>query len=1288
MRHIVFSISRKTAYLASVFVILLAIVIVVLGVLTPYLNSRLPNIEAWASDLLAMPVTIEKVRLSWYQYDPEISLNNVTVLSKETHKPIMQIGRVRVLFSLPKSVWHRQPVLDGVMVADTDFVVKQGDKNQFIVQGFPVSGGFEGQPYANESKFSDVVGWLSAQPRLYLQNVDIRYTGALGKSRDVTLYNLSMKNEGQKHTILGNAILHQNLPTKVTVAAEWIGDVLDYQNIRARAYIYVSGLSLSQWWKGLTYEGWQLNKGFVSAKVWGYWNQGAWQRVQTESLLYNAELYSNTDHSTHYIDRISGDFGWKRAGNQQLIAGDDVLIDLRDHLWPYSSFYVALAPTQKQTWLPVVLNTGYLNIQDVLNLVLASPVKLPDQVSTFIQKSKMMGDITHLQLKLDPAAPEFDQAKVNVGLHRIGLEAYNRLPGFHNISGNVQWDGVSGELDLHSEEAELTLNSVFEKPVPLGHVDGKLLLQHDASLHWQVIIPALNIHNQDVSLGVNQSSLIFDKALPTANLQGSIEVLHADHLSPYLPMHVFSQGLADWLKTAFLSGEVKDGQFTLRGNLADFPFDKNNGLFSIKAHAKDMTLLYAPDWPLVENIDAMLDFTGRRMTIMANEAHTLSIPVKGIQAVIPNLGGDDPTLLQLTNIHASTDFANGLSFVHQSPLEKTLGRLFKDVTVSGPMVLDLGLTVSLDNPDNTQVNGQIHLSDALLNLAPWRLQIEKLSGLVNFTEKSTDADNLQGRLFGEPLTLSLATKAPKNAPSYVQVNVGTHCKLSDIGEWLHLPMDKVATGDTDLKAVLNLGFDQPIFLNLQSDLSGVALLLPAPYGKPATTTIPFVADLTLADNQPLKAKVSYGKLIQAALLLQSKGDSFDLIAANVLLGQGSPDWPTGKGLTLIANFDMLDWATLQSYQSQVSGSSATSFLPLKKVIVNAKKVLLLGQTITSASLNIEPVSPYWEVDIKSDQIVGSVRVPMNLTPQSKILAELSRINLQSGGTSTSSATPLKASAIPALDIDADNFSFNGMRLGNLVIQTEPDAHGMVFKQLQLRANGVSLDAAGSWLQSGSNNTTRLEGAATATALSSWLSGLGMDVHNLIVSKGEGNFKLSWPSSPADLALSQMSGNAYIALGAGRIVDVGETSGAKMDIGKMLSIFSLQTIPRRLSLDFSDVFQQGYSFDSFKGDFTFTKGNAVTNNTRFDGPVAKVGIKGAIGLAAKTYNFTLSVTPYVTSSIPVAAALISGPIAGVAALAVNKIIGSQIAKATTYYYAVGGSWSNPTWNELKTRPAGS
>lgn len=1284
MKHIVFSMTKKTGYLLSVLVIFAAIAIIVLGILTPYLNSRLPNIEAWASQTLEMPVTIENVHLSWYQYDPELTLNNVTFLSKDSKTPIMQIAKVRVFFSLFKSLWERQPVLDGVMVRGADLVVKQDAKGEFVVQGFPAIGGYQDQPYAKESKFSDVVAWLSSQPRLYLQDIDIRYTGMQNIARYVTLYNLSLKNEGKKHTILGSALLHQALPTKVTLATQWVGDVLDLPHMNARVYLYVSGLSLSQWWQGLSYQGWGLKDGLVSAKTWATWNQGQWQRVQSRFMLYDASLYSATDHSVHPIDRLSADMGWERSGDQQIFAADDVLLDLPSHLWPSTSFYVVLKPSANQTLLPTQIRTGYLNISDVLPFMLATSGSLPSSLREFITQTQLQGDITDADISLNPDAPSLQSTQIHLGVSRLKLAPYKAYPGIENFSGVFGFNGTAGDLQLNSDHAVFTYDKAFTKPVQLGNVQGSLSFQQDAKAHWQVNIPKLAIQNDVLALSLNDSSLTFDQALPTVNLKGNVSIAAAEHVAPYFPLRVFSPGLNEWLSAAFLAGRAEHGHFVLRGNLADFPFDKNNGEFSVLAQVKDMTLRYAPDWPLVDNIQASLSFSGRNMTVKADQANVLSIPVSGVLAVIPNLGSDDPNMLELSNIQVNTDFSNGLAFVQQSPLQKTIGRMFKDVAVNGPMALSLKLTVPLDNPDNTVVNGQITLSDARMNLVPWRLSIDQLNGLVNFSEKSTDASALQGRLFGQPLSLSLATIAPAKAPSFVQAKVVTQCQLNDIEDWLHVPVTQVATGTANLAATLNLAFDQPVQINLQTDLQGVAIKLPAPYGKPANTALPFSADLTLQDNQPLKAKVSYGALLQAALFLQAKNDSFDLIAANVVIGKGNPAWPTTNGLTVDANFDTLDTDTIKAYQSQMGGGHLPSMLPLKRVNINANKVALFGQNFTNAVINAQPISPYWVVNLRSDQIIGSLKVPMTLTPRSQITANLDRVNLQLS--SSGQTLDINPRTIPALSINANNVAWNGMQLGAVYIQTEATSAGMAIRQLQLRSTGVSVDSTGSWLQNGSKNTTQLDGAITATALSTWLSQLGVDAHNLVATKGQAKFNLQWRAAPSDLALKTLSGNVNIVLGQGRIVDVGDTSGAKMDLGKMLSIFSLQTIPRRLSLDFSDVFQKGYSFDSFKGDFNFTNGNAITKNSRFDGPVARVGINGGIGLASKTYNFTLSVTPYVTSSIPVAAAIISGPVAGIAALAVNKIISSQIAKATTYYYAVGGSWSNPTWAELKTQPA--
>jgi uncharacterized protein YhdP len=135
---------------------------------------------------------------------------------------------------------------------------------------------------------------------------------------------------------------------------------------------------------------------------------------------------------------------------------------------------------------------------------------------------------------------------------------------------------------------------------------------------------------------------------------------------------------------------------------------------------------------------------------------------------------------------------------------------------------------------------------------------------------------------------------------------------------------------------------------------------------------------------------------------------------------------------------------------------------------------------------------------------------------------------------------------------------------------------------------------------------------------------------------------------------------------------------------MLNILNLQTLPRRLSLDFTDLFEKGYSFDSMKGRFILKQGNAVTQDTYFDGPIARIEIKGRVGLATKDYDLMLNVTPYVTGSIPIVATLAGGPIIGVVSWLVEKVASSAVSSVVTYHYAVTGPWENPAWVQVKAK----
>ena len=188
----------------------------------------------------------------------------------------------------------------------------------------------------------------------------------------------------------------------------------------------------------------------------------------------------------------------------------------------------------------------------------------------------------------------------------------------------------------------------------------------------------------------------------------------------------------------------------------------------------------------------------------------------------------------------------------------------------------------------------------------------------------------------------------------------------------------------------------------------------------------------------------------------------------------------------------------------------------------------------------------------------------------------------------------------------------------------------------------------------------------------------LDISPAIDSKrGEMKFKLNWPTSPLNVSLATANGSVKIKLRKGRITHLSSEAEEKIGMGKLLSILSLQTLPRRISLDFSDLSQSGYSFDDLQGKFVLNQGRATTKDARLDGPVAFASMRGSIDMAKKTYQVRLKVSPHVTSSLPLVATLAGGPIVGAVTWVADKVISKEIGNVLVYSYQIDGPWDNPT-----------
>ena len=102
----------------------------------------------------------------------------------------------------------------------------------------------------------------------------------------------------------------------------------------------------------------------------------------------------------------------------------------------------------------------------------------------------------------------------------------------------------------------------------------------------------------------------------------------------------------------------------------------------------------------------------------------------------------------------------------------------------------------------------------------------------------------------------------------------------------------------------------------------------------------------------------------------------------------------------------------------------------------------------------------------------------------------------------------------------------------------------------------------------------------------------------------------------------------------------------------------------------------------QGSLSLRGGKMNIKNLNFHGAVASIDILGDVNMLTHNLNLRLAITPYVTSSVPVVAGIIGGPLVGIAAFLANKALGKVIDKITTYHYVVNGGWQHPKITQMQ------
>jgi len=268
--------------------------------------------------------------------------------------------------------------------------------------------------------------------------------------------------------------------------------------------------------------------------------------------------------------------------------------------------------------------------------------------------------------------------------------------------------------------------------------------------------------------------------------------------------------------------------------------------------------------------------------------------------------------------------------------------------------------------------------------------------------------------------------------------------------------------------------------------------------------------------------------------------------------------------------------------------------------------------------------------------------------------------------------------LPEMHLFAGQFRYMGLDLGETRIEAFPEKNGFHIESVESHSSQLNFQARGDWIKGPEGGRSDFDVVLTSESLGNLVSALNL---SSVLEGGQTMIRYDawWPGPPAAFALSRLNGKMTFNVSGGNI------RNADAGAGRVLGLLSVTALPRRLALDFSDVFGSGFSFDEAKGTVQLKDGTAFTDDFVLESTAASLSIQGSSDLVDKSFDYTLTVRPGVSQALPMIGALTAGPGGAAAGLALQGLLRRALGDATEARYSIIGPWSDPVVEPLPSQP---
>ncbi|APX93670.1 DUF3971 domain-containing protein [Halomonas sp. 1513] len=1249
---------RWALTLAAICLTLLAILVVALRLALGQVDMLRDNLETLLSARFNAEVSVAELSAGVDRLDPRAELSHLRIASRDGRDlPLLEVEHARLRLDSGASLRDWVPVIEDARIRQVTVHLYQTPERTWHWPE-PAELPPEFQP---DTRFDleRLDFWVGALLRQRVEAEQVRLV-LHGLDRQVVLEapSLLMTGDRRRTHVEGWLYVEGQPETALEAALEVQPGPRGLADFSAALQARMDIASLVELAEVLSRnDPVRLDEAHGQAELWGRWQQGALQDARLD--LDVPQLVVSNATSTLALADIRARGQWLREGPdgwQAWLSREPLADDDATH-GPAIPEHWHLVGEGRDWWL----NTSGFELDALA--AWRNRVPLPEGLVRVLDSLDPQGRISGFGVGRRNGSWQALGA-----FHQVAVSPWQNAPGGGPIDAWVEAEDLHGKVTFVGDlNTTLNFSRLFGEPMQLDAARGVV--------QWDYRGERVHVDGQDLEALWRGAQVQggFDLALGgDAPGELGLDLTFRDidavetPLRDWLPVGVFGEALNDWLELG-AAGRVTAGTLSLRQPLRE-GIEPDDIELELALELVDGFLPFAEGWPALEDVSGRLAMDDMRLEAWVDHAESL-----GVVANDGRVSLADGTLTVLGELAGSSEAV--LAYLAALPFFDLDS---SDFSGSGALAGDLALELPLGDLEALSLDIDAQVDVPTLVYVPLDITMQNVNGSLAYRHRDDQGgvDGVLGaRVFGGPLRADFDTREQG-------VDFSGRALASGLLDWTGLDAAApILDGVFPYSARLDLAPGAARF-RFDSDLSGLAIRLPAPFGKPAASRAPLFVD---AD---LESGVIEGELAERLRLRWREWGRGAQGQAWLEQWPTTPAWPDGSGWEV-------DWRTSRidtQAWAEALGGLGVDGLALGDGTPDQLRALRLATPcleVQQRCLGSLYVSAYpwsgddWRLDVDGSLLEG--RVDYRPAGGGELDVALVRLNLDAlmpeqadaeglldeiAVAPTPAVFPDWIGELPDGRLRVARLLHEGKSFGPLTARWRASPGSLQVAPLGLTLGRVSARGEIDWEASGGASLTRSRLSLDGGDLGSALERLDQP---MAISNASTRVRsqLAWPGAPWQFGLDRSRGSLDIDLRDGRFRYLESPSA------RLVGLLNFDNLLRRLRLDFTDVTGQGTAFDSVIGSATLYGGILETRGpVVVEAPATRFTLDGQVDLARRELDQRLGVTVPVSQNLPLAAVAAGAPIVGGALFIAHRLFGGAIDRATQIHYRVRGPWTSP------------